>query len=184
MLRREAFPLHRGVRLEDHEHLVAGGADRVRHLAAAEPPEHLRVGGVAIVQHHVVVGALLAFEQGQFLLTGANIYISSRNATGEQTIKAGIVSSLSCILESNPLGPPCRQLSFAYADLWDLTCRRGTEHFNIQIIDCNVKSLEPRPVGTFDFEVQRFVVLFPRRSVAAVVGRGSDARSEHFTGRA
>ena len=65
VFRRESPPLHGGVRLEDHEHLVAGGADRVRNLAAAEPPQHLRVGGVAVVEDHVVVGALLAFEKSR-----------------------------------------------------------------------------------------------------------------------
>ena len=66
MLGRKASPLHGGVRLEDHEHLVAGGADRMRHFAAAKPAEHLRVGGVTVVKHYVIVGALLGMKKVSF----------------------------------------------------------------------------------------------------------------------
>ena len=62
VLGRKASPLHGGVRFEDHEHLVAGGSDRMRNFAAAKPPEHLRVGGVAVVEDHMIVGALLGFK--------------------------------------------------------------------------------------------------------------------------
>ncbi len=55
----EAPPLHGGVGPEDEQHPVPAGHHRVRHLGAAEPPERRVVRGVAVVQHHVVVGALL-----------------------------------------------------------------------------------------------------------------------------
>lgn len=55
----ESVPLHRGVGPECHEHGVGRGDDGVGHLAAAEPAQQRRLGGLAVVQRHVVVGALL-----------------------------------------------------------------------------------------------------------------------------
>ena len=51
--------MDRSVGLEHEEQGVLGGDEGVGQLGAAEPPHDLLVGGVAVIDHNVVIGALL-----------------------------------------------------------------------------------------------------------------------------
>ncbi len=55
----EALALHRGVRVEGHEHGVAARDDRVWHFGAAELAEAARPDVVTVEDLHVIVRALL-----------------------------------------------------------------------------------------------------------------------------
>lgn len=62
----KALPLYRRITLEHHKHLITCGKNGVRDFGAAEPAKNVRVGGVTVVEHNVVVGALLVWLHLKF----------------------------------------------------------------------------------------------------------------------
>lgn len=62
----KALPLYRRITLEHHKHLITCGKNRMWHLRAAEPAKNVRVSGVTVVEHNVVVGALLVWLHLKF----------------------------------------------------------------------------------------------------------------------
>lgn len=62
----KALSLNGSVRFEHEEHFIAGRDDRMRKFAAAEPSQCLLIRGVAVVEDHVVIGALLMWLHLEF----------------------------------------------------------------------------------------------------------------------
>ena len=59
MISLESLPLHRSIGFKNQQHLIISGHNRMWNFTATKPTQNLILRGVAIVENHVVISALL-----------------------------------------------------------------------------------------------------------------------------